>query len=95
MEFCNCSMFCCALLYVHSSFAIILTGKRELVALLCLSSWSLTIVVWVFLMLPWVCMQLVIVVFPYDTHLQCTIFAPLLPVSTKSEAVTELYKDRF
>ena len=32
--FCNCSMFCCALLYVHSSFAIILMGARELVALL-------------------------------------------------------------
>ena len=29
-------MFCCALLYVHSSFAIILMGKRELVALLSL-----------------------------------------------------------
>ena len=34
MGFCNCSMFCYALLYVHSSFAIILMGKRELVALL-------------------------------------------------------------
>ena len=32
--FCNSSMFCCALLCVHSSFAIILIGKRELVALL-------------------------------------------------------------
>ena len=31
---CNCSMFCCILLYVHSSFAIVLMGKRELVALL-------------------------------------------------------------
>ena len=31
---CNCSMFCCKLLYVHSSFAIIVMGKRELVALL-------------------------------------------------------------
>ena len=30
--FCNGSMFCCVLLYVHSSFAIILMGKRELVA---------------------------------------------------------------
>ena len=39
MGFCNCSMFGCALLCVHSSFAIILMGKRELVALLCLSSW--------------------------------------------------------
>ena len=29
---CNCSMFCCVLLYVHSSIAIILIGKRELVA---------------------------------------------------------------
>ena len=36
--FCNCSMFCCALLCVQSSFAIILKGKRELVALLCSSS---------------------------------------------------------
>ena len=25
--FCNCSMFCCVLLYVHSSFAIISIGK--------------------------------------------------------------------
>ena len=40
LGFCYCSMFCCALLCVHSSFAIILVGKREqLVALLCLSSW--------------------------------------------------------
>ena len=31
---CNCSTFCCTLLYVHSSIAIILMGKRELVALL-------------------------------------------------------------
>ena len=30
--FCNCSMFCCTLLYVDSSFAIILIGMRELVA---------------------------------------------------------------
>ena len=26
-------MFCCSLLYVHSSIAIILMGKRELIAL--------------------------------------------------------------
>ena len=34
-------MFCCTLLYVHSSssFVIILMGKRELVSLLSLSSW--------------------------------------------------------
>ena len=38
MPVCNCSMFCCTLLYVHSSFAIILMGKRKLVAMLSLSS---------------------------------------------------------
>ena len=35
MGFCNCSMFCCALLCVHSSFAIISMGLRELIVLLC------------------------------------------------------------
>ena len=34
---CNCSMFCCTVLYVHSSFAIILMEKRELFALVGLS----------------------------------------------------------
>ena len=41
MGFCNCPMFCCTYLYVPSSFAIILMGRRELVALLSLSSWCL------------------------------------------------------
>ena len=66
---CNCSMYCCTLLYVHPSFAIILMGKRKLVALLCLSPWCLVIVVWFFLMMPRVCLQFVIVVFPDQTHL--------------------------
>ena len=35
---CNCSMFCCTILCVHSSFAIVLMGKIELVALLSLPS---------------------------------------------------------
>ena len=69
MEFCNCSLFCCALLYVHFSFAIILMGKRELAALLNLSSWCLVTVVWLFDVVPWVCLQFVIVVFPDHTHL--------------------------
>ena len=69
MGFCNCSMFCCTLLYVPSSFAIILMGKRELVALLSLSSWCLVIVLWLFLAVPWVCLQFVIVVFPDHSHL--------------------------
>ena len=66
---CNCSMVCCTLRYVPSSFAIILMGKRKLVALLSLSSWCLVIVVWLFLVVPWVCLQFVIVVFPDHTHL--------------------------
>ena len=71
MGFCNCSMFCCALLCVHSSFAIILMEKRELVALLCLSSWCLVIVVWLFLAVPLVCLQFVIVVCSDHTHYIC------------------------
>ena len=43
--------------------------ERELVALLSLSSWCLVIVVWLFLMMPLVCLQVVIVVFPDHTHL--------------------------
>ena len=66
---CNFFMFCCTFLFVHSSFAIILIGKRVLVALLCLSSWCLVIVVMLFLAVPWVCLQIVIAVFPVNTHL--------------------------
>ena len=66
---CNCSTFCCTLLYVSSNFAIILMGKRELVVLISLSSWCLVIGVWLFFAVPWVCLQFVIVVFPDHTHL--------------------------
>ena len=69
MEVCNCSMFCCTLLYVHFSIAIILMGKRELIALLNLSSWCLVMVEQVFLAVPRGCLQFVIVVFPDHTHL--------------------------
>ena len=34
-----------------------------------LSSWCLVIAVWLFLAVPWVCLQFVIVVFPDPTHL--------------------------
>ena len=64
-----CSMFCCTFLYVHSSIAIILMGKRELVALLNLSSWCLVRVERLFLAVPLGCLQFVIVVFPDHTHL--------------------------
>ena len=69
MVVCNCSIFRCTLLYVHSGFAIILMGKRELVALLSLSCWCRMIVVWLFLAMPRVCLHIVIVVFPDHTHL--------------------------
>ena len=66
---CNCSMFCYILLYVNSSIAIILMGKRELIALLNLSSWCLVMVERLFLAVPWGCLQFVIEVFPDHTHL--------------------------
>ena len=62
-------LFCCTLLFVHSNIAIILMGKRELVALLNLSSWCLVMVGWPFLAVPWGCPWFVIVVFPDQTHL--------------------------
>ena len=55
--------------YVHSSVAIILMGKRELIALLNLSSWCLVMVKRLFLAVPRGCLQFVIVVFPDHTHL--------------------------
>ena len=69
MGVCNCSMFCCTLLYVYSSIAIILMGKRELIALLNLSSWCLVMVERLFLTVPRGCLQFVIMVFPDHTHL--------------------------
>ena len=69
MGVCNCSMFCCMLLYVRSSSAIILMGKRELIALLNLSSWCLVMVERLFLAMPRDCLRFVIVVFPDHTHL--------------------------
>ena len=68
MGVCNCSMFCCTLLNVHSSIAIILIGKRGLVTLLNLSTWCLMMVERLFLAVPQGCLWFVIVVFPDHTH---------------------------
>ena len=68
MGVCNCSMFCCTLLYVHSSIAIILVGKRKLFALLNVSSWWLVLVERLFLAVAWGCLRFVIVVFPDNAH---------------------------
>ena len=60
-----------ALLYVNFSFAIILMRKGKLIALLLLAFGCLVAVnvLWLFLMVPWVGLQFVIVVFPDHTHL--------------------------
>ena len=60
----------------HSSIAIILMGKRELIALLNLSSWCLVMVERLFFPVPRGCLQFVIVVFPDHTHL--LFFIPML-----------------
>ena len=62
-------MFCCTLLCVHSSVAVILVWKIELIALLSLSSWSLVVVERLFLTLPRGFLQFLIVVFPDHTDL--------------------------
>ena len=67
------SLFRYALLCVLSSFAIILTRKieREMAALSLLSFLCVVIVnvMWLFLTVPWVDLQGVIVVFSDHTHL--------------------------
>ena len=75
MGVCNCSLLCCMLLYVYSSIAIILMGKRERIALLNVSSWCLVMVEWLFLAVPCGCLRFVIVVFSDRTHLQFLITA--------------------
>ena len=64
------SLFCYVLLCAHSSFAIILKRKRKLIALILLSyRCIITInVLWLFLTVPWVGLQYVIVVFPDHTN---------------------------
>ena len=88
MGVCNCSMFCCTLLYVHSSTAIIVMGKRELVALLHLSSWCLVMVERLFLAVQRGCLRFVIVVFPDHTHL---LFVVLLQVVLRTLVHLRLY----
>ena len=89
---CYCSMFCCTLLYVHSSIAIILIGKRELVALLNLSSWCLVMVEWLFLAVPWGCLRFVIVVFPDHTRV---LFLTLLSLATELLLYGAVYNDTY
>ena len=64
------SVFCCVVLCVHSSFAIILKKKTKLVALLLLSFRYIVFinVLWLFLTAQWVGLQCEIVVFPDHTN---------------------------
>ena len=64
------SLFWYALLCVHFSVSVILKRKRKLVALLLLSYRCIVTmnVLWLFLTVPWVGLQCVIVVFPDHTH---------------------------
>ena len=93
-DVCNCSMFCCTLLYVHSSFAIILMGKRELLLYFFLSSWCLVIVVWLFLSMPRVCLQIVIVVFPDNAHYFCMGFC-FSPIRVQPFKLLTIDHDKF
>ena len=52
-------------------------GKRELIALLGLSSWCLMMVERFFLTVPQGCLQFVIVVFPDHTHLLFLVVNPI------------------
>ena len=77
-------MFCCTLIYVHSSIAIILMGKRELVALFNLSFWCLMMVEWRFLAVSWGCLRFVIVVFPDHTKVSLRVVWSTLTLVQKS-----------
>ena len=92
------------LFYVHSSIAIILIGKRELVALLNLSSWYLLMVECLFLAVPWGCLWFVFVVFPDQTHLLfcvlllclplfSTVFHPILIILASNDGMHERSED--
>ena len=93
MGVCDCSMFCCMLLYAHSSIAIILMGKRELVALLNLSSWCLEMLERLFLTVPQGCLRFVIVVFPDHTHL--IFLKPRSIIFSHVRTHLPLHSDRF
>ena len=86
-------MFCCTLLYVHSSIAIILMGKRELVALLNWSSWCPVMVEWLFLTVPRGCLRFVIVVFPDHTHLLFLLDLDIMHIRSKDNIIIRLNLD--
>ena len=78
---CNCFLRACA---------IILIGKRQLVALLCMPYWCFVtvIVLWLFLMMPWVGLQCVVVVFHCLFNIECSfLFCNHLAVGERESIV--------
>ena len=59
---------------LYSMSILILMGKRELVALLNLSSWCLVMVEWLFFEVPRGCLRFVNVVVPDHNHLPFIIY---------------------
>ena len=77
-------------------------GKRELIALLNLSSWCLVMVERLFLAVPRGCLQFVIVVFPDHTHLLflrystemlsiCSFVCLKMRLATKTKNVIDIF----
>ena len=64
-------------------------GKRELVALLSLSSWCIVIVAWLFLALQRLSLQFVIVIFPDHIH---SLLLTLLSLSTELVLYGAVYR---
>ena len=77
------------------SFVIILMVKRELVALFCLSSLCIVIIIimWLFLLVPCIGLQCVIVVYPDHTHLLFCFFVQGTPLTMFDVGVYILYND--
>ena len=69
MGFCNCSMFFMGITLCPFLFCNHLDGEERADCFALLSSWCLVIVVLLFLAVPWVCLQFLIVVFPDQIHL--------------------------
>ena len=84
MGFLCFSLILYALLCVLSSFAIILKKKKELVTLFLLSSRCLVTVyvLWLFLTVPWVGLQCMVVEIPDHTHLFFIFICRLLKTHT-------------
>ena len=77
-------MFCFAVAFGLSSFAIISLGKRELGALVC-SEFRVTSILWIFLVVPWVGLSYEVVTFPGHTLLPFD-----FPVASKAKYFCEL-----